>query len=99
MDYLRPVNVTNGAKLGLPQLGWKKINETHFILFQLVLYVVLYLRSALPHRIDVVPPASELPVPVFKFQIAKLLNGKAVTLALKGRYVLVRNFNRMSIAS
>ncbi len=22
------VDVTNGAKLGLPQLGWKKINET-----------------------------------------------------------------------
>lgn len=38
-----------------------------------MLYVILYLRRVLTHRIDVVPSAPELPVPVFEFQITKLL--------------------------
>ncbi len=39
---------------------------------RLVLYVILYLRRVLTHRIDVVPSVPELPVPVFEFQITKL---------------------------
>lgn len=35
--------------------------------------MVLYLCSILIHRIDVVPSAPKLPVPVFEFQIPKLL--------------------------
>lgn len=38
-----------------------------------MLYVILYLRRVLTHRIDVIPSAPELPVPVFEFQITKLL--------------------------
>ena len=38
-----------------------------------MLYVILYLRRVLTHCIDLVPTAPELPVPVFEFQITKLL--------------------------
>ncbi|CHW16529.1 transposase for insertion sequence element IS200 [Salmonella enterica subsp. enterica serovar Typhi] len=44
---------------------WKNVRILEAILFKLVLYVVLYLRRILTHRIDIVPSAPELPVPVF----------------------------------
>ncbi|GCR47868.1 hypothetical protein BvCmsHHNP033_01701 [Escherichia coli] len=49
------------------------ITVHQFYLLQAGLYIFLYLCSILIHRIDVVPSAPKIPVPVFEFQIPKLL--------------------------
>ncbi|KGA54633.1 hypothetical protein DJ56_2694 [Yersinia pestis] len=56
---------------------------THFILFQLVLYVFLYPGRVFPYRINVIPSTPKLPVTVFELQIAKLLIKHQTALSLQ----------------
>lgn len=57
--------------------------SSHFILFNLVLHVFLYLRRVLAHRIGVVTPVSERPDFVFTLQITKLLIPYQATFSLQ----------------
>lgn len=78
---------------------WGRELLSHFILFQLVLYVFLYPARVFPYRINVIPSASKLSVTVFELQIAKLLIKHQAALSLqvphKSRYIhLGRDFQK-----